>query len=473
MAPINRIPSEILALTPDFWQKHYNGRDRDLVALTHVCRAWRDVFISRSSLWTDLGCADEGKIRIYLERSGSLPVNLSLDADDQLSSHHPFSKIIPHAIGRLGSLTIQGTPGNLQDITAHLSRPAPLLKKLWICGGYYNTHVNPVLTPALFDGGLSSLRTLRLAFVNTGLPWRSMVDLTSFSLLHPSPGEISVKQFLDFFESAPRLRKVRLESPTPASGAQGERLVSLAYLEKMEITGDGSAPLLLDHLLIPVGAHVKLEATLPSPRNRDQPPRFLDNLGNLPDFTAIELQCGRLDPHLQFSGPNGRVTMIPRRSRVDKTCLVLESLDQFDTLKVEQLKIDRGNGGESPSSDPLYRALLPMKHLRTLTLYHCAIPRIFVHALHPTMSSSGTVVCPDLEELVIVLNSESLDMRSVIGVAAARASRGAKLKSVKIIGQDKFAQVDLLELEKHVLDVECGPEVDGTDSDGDGIGEEG
>jgi hypothetical protein len=475
MAPVNRIPSEILALIPDFWPKHYDGRDRDLVALTHVCRAWREVFISRSSLWTDLGCADEGKTRIYLERSGSLPVNLSLDADDQLSSHHPFSRIIPHAIGRLGSLTIQGTPRNLQDITAHLSRPAPLLKKLWICGGYYNTHVNPVLTPALFNGDLSSLRTLRLAFVNTRLPWRSMVNLTSFSLLHPSPGAISVKKFLDFFEGAPRLRKVSLGSPSPAPGAQDERLVSLACLERIEITGDGSASLLLNHLLIPVGAHLKIEVDLPSPPNKDHPPRFLDNLRNLPNFTAVELHGGGLDPHVQFSGPNGQVTMIPRTSRDDKTRLVLESLDQFDTSKVEQLKIDRGNGGESPSSDPLYRALLPMKHLRTLTLHHCAIPRIFVRALHPTMSSSGTVVCPDLEELVIVFNGGSLDMRAVIEVAAARASRGAKLKSVKIqvIGQDKFARVDLLELKKHVFDVECSPEVDGTDGDGDGITEEG
>jgi hypothetical protein len=106
--------------------------------------------------------------------------------------------------------------------------------------------------------------------------------------------------------------------------------------------------------------------------------------------------------------------MIPRSSRVDKTCLVLESLDHFDTSKVERLEIDCH---DSPSSDPPYRALLPMERLRTLTLYHCASPHIFIHALHPTVSSSGTVVCPELEELVIVLDSDNgmLDMKSVIG----------------------------------------------------------
>ena len=43
---------------------------------------------------------------------------------------------------------------------------------------------------------------------------------------------------------------------------------------------------------------------------------------------------------------------------------LLESLAQVDTSKAERLKIDLG---DSPSSDPLYRALLPMKDLRTLT----------------------------------------------------------------------------------------------------------
>jgi len=39
-------------------------RGEDVVALTHVCRAWRGVFVSRPSLWTDLNCVDEDKTHI-------------------------------------------------------------------------------------------------------------------------------------------------------------------------------------------------------------------------------------------------------------------------------------------------------------------------------------------------------------------------------------------------------------------------
>ena len=124
LAPVNRIPPEILALVPDFWDKHYGSGDQGPIALTHACRTWRDVFISRSSLWTDLNCEDRDKTRVYLERTKSLPINLSLDTEHRLSPHYPFSDIIPHVIERLGSLTVRAAPGELQDITDHLSRPA-------------------------------------------------------------------------------------------------------------------------------------------------------------------------------------------------------------------------------------------------------------------------------------------------------------------------------------------------------------
>ena len=466
MAPVNRIPSEILALIPDFWNEYGDKKDRDLVALTHVCRAWRKMFISWSSLWTNLDCVGGARTLVYLERSKSLPINISLQTQRFLPSYRPCFEIIPLAIGRLKSLSVRAAPQELQYITPHLSRPAPLLENLSIDGGYsYEPH--PTLTPALFNGDLSSLRSLDLKYVLTELPWKNMVNLTSFELCCASPGGVIVKQLLDFFESAPRLREVGLYYTTPTSGAQNGRLVSLACLKRMKVAGRDSASTLLNHLLIPVGADLKMDVDLPNPPNRDHPPRFLDNLGNFANFTDIHIRFEEHYTQMRFSGPNGRVEMFPETPRFDETdCSVLESLNQFDTSKVERLRIDFCN---SPSSDPSYRVLLPMKNLRTLTLDCHGTPHIFVHALHPTMSPSGIVVCPKLEELVIILASWGMfDMKSVIGVAAARASRGTKLKSVRIVGNwDKFGQTEMLELEQHVLHVECGPKVYGTNDDSD------
>jgi len=70
-----------------------------------------------------------------------------------------------------------------------------------------------------------------------------------------------------------------------------------------------------------------------------------------------------------------------------------------------------------------------MKDLRTLEPHQCEDPHIFVRALHPSMSPLGVVVCPQLEELVIV-HGGIFDIKDVVGTVAARASGGAKLKTV-------------------------------------------
>ena len=314
----------------------------------------------------------------------------------------------------------------------------------------------PILTSALFGGDLSSLRKLRLEYVRTELPWRNMVALTSLKLIDTLP--VSTRQLLDFLENAPHLREVELRFTTPNSGAQDGRLVPLAHLKKMTINGDPSS-VLLDHLLIPVGAHLTFELELPFPSIED-PPRFLDNLRNLPGFTKIRLIAG-LSPRLRFSGPNGKVHMDPAISPEDGTRLVLECLPILDTSKTEQLEIDFDN---SASNYPPHQALLPMKDLRTLKLYQCASPRAFFHALDPSKSSSGLAVCPKLEELVIE-HEGTLYTEDLIGMAAARESSGAKLKFLHIVTRPGIAypRASVLELEKHVLHVKYSR---GFDDDG-------
>ena len=403
---------------------------------------------------------DPEKARVYLERSKSSPVNLSLRRFRDQPLDEMFLQIIPQAIGRLKSLTISGTPQYLQDITARMFHPAPLLEHLSVLGQYGLRGVpnGPVLTPEHFGGDLSSLRRLCLECIHTGLPWRNMVNLTSFRLVRPSP--ISVEQILDFFESAPHLREVELRFVTPTLGTENGRLVSLACLKRMDITGGGSASPLLEHMLIPVGACLTAWIALPNLPIQGQPPRFLDNLRNFPRFTAIQLDGDDSYPHMKFSGPNGEVTLIVITTQSNEICFVLESLTHFDTSKTELLTIDLNH---APSRGHLYRALLPMDDLRTLRLSYCETPNTLVHALHPSMSPSGVVVCPKLEELEI----DRPDVEIITRMAAERKSRGARLKLVRIVSHSRSAEADVLELKKHVLHVEYGPDV-GTNGDGDG-----
>jgi len=154
---------------------------------------------------------------------------------------------------------------------------------------------------------------------------------------------------------------------------------------------------------------------------------------------------------MKFSGPNGAV-----KTTSPGAGLVLESLAELDTSKTEWLEI---KGGHLLSGEPIYRALLPMKDLRTLTLFTCPTLDIFIRALQPATSLSEVAVCPKLEELVLVLYpSERMShITSVVEMAAARASRGEKLRTFRIVGGRDTTNVDISELRKHVWNVEFGP----------------
>ena len=171
LAPINRIPPEILTLIPTFWTDDVD-EEWSMVTLTHVCRGWREIFISCSSLWTCLDCENADKTRVYLERSKSSPITLWLDRGERLLADDPFFEIDPRAISHLKYLDIQGSTENLQDITRQLSHPAPLLEKLTIeidnIG--HGPRRGPVALTALFNGDLSSLRELTLHCIHTSLP---------------------------------------------------------------------------------------------------------------------------------------------------------------------------------------------------------------------------------------------------------------------------------------------------------------
>ena len=454
-APINKIPPEILALVPDFLDH------KDAITLTHVCQTWREVFISRSSLWTTFDCEDGEETHVYLERSKSSPIHLFLYRCEDISPHDPFFQIIPYATGRLKSLSVEGTPENMQDITSHLSHPAPLLECLSIDAGYDDLpHLRPAITSTIFNGDLSSLRTLLLKYVRTELPWRNMVNLTSFTLSHTPPGAVSVGQLLDFFESAPHLRRIKLRRVQLrfATGVQNGRLVSLACLKSMDIDDNGPSSVLLDHLLVPVGAELDIEGDLVSSLIGELLPRSLDSLKNFSNVTAVKLNLlSQPYARMIFSGPNGRVSTTFKTFRDDRTDFLFESLAQFDNLKTERFEI---HYGEPPSGVLLHRTLLSMADLGTVKLYKCTSPHIFIHALQSGESSSEVMVCPRLEELVLVLNvNKVFHITGLVEMAAARASRGKKLRTIGIVDRGE-TDLDVSELKEHVWNVEYDHEVD-------------
>ena len=438
-APINRIPPEVLSVIPDYHPYSFGPSyfvdfmDKELMVLTHVCRRWRDTFTSRASLWTSLTIKNVYRTHTYIQRSQSSPLNLYLD--DEIAGD-AFALIIPH-IHRLKSFTFRGTAPPLPSVLEHLPSHTPLLEKLKMILVFGKSDLN-----AFLNNDLSSLRELRLDGVVTHFPWNSLASLRVVTLNH-CLSQDPVTRLLHFFESAPLLHTVELRGYTPGSSdPPPERIVPLRHLKYFRIFGELPHSTLLRHLQIPVGASLVsgmdfLDEELPL---LEYLPEGCFAFGNLSHITAVNLLLDFESKHTRLSGPSGSLRVLVGMTDLRATSSYATDRQIFSSLGNQMLTIQRltisgfGQMVSRVEDSLIYRPLSSAKSLRTLILIDCdSWP--FTLVLDPENSPSNVVLCPNLEELVFHFDHWSLlDMEPLITMARNRASGGAKLSSVTLVG---------------------------------------
>ena len=468
-ALVNRTPPEVLSLIPDYCED--SERDEASIELTHVCRHWREIFVSRPSLWTRLDCKNVEKTKVYIERSRTSPLEILLNGRGAGRFRgEAFFLVVPH-IGRSKTLSISNwrppvSVALLPVFFELLSCPVPLLEKLKIDLIHEST---PALSSTLFDGGdLSSLRELDLTGVLVPLSWRSLGNLTIFNLSNAPRRGFLLTRLLDFFESAPRLQDVRLKDSIPDdSNAPPERIVSLPDLKKLVTITDTPNSILLDHLSVPPGASVVLESTFsgagsPIPSHISS---ALDNLHNISHIATINLCFGPERRAIQLNGPSGELYIrgkwIREGTRAHTgTTRLLRFLNRFDTSRCRRLGITQYASRPDPSAPIVeysaYQLLHPMGDLRTLTLIESNnLP--FILTFDPDQNPDKIVMCPKLEEITLYVKPPyKFHVNELLSMAKGRASRDAKLSAITIVSTETLApSMDVFELRKYVSRLEC------------------
>ena len=465
-ALINRTPPTVFALIPRYWDDR--DRDKGIIKLTHVCHGWRALFTSRPSLWNRLDCLDVDKTRAYLERSKSSPLEITLKKEKEkgVAYRTEALRLVDPHIGRVKSLAIMATVEDIiLDIATHFSCPIPLLEHLSII---IRCPYAPILDYKLFGENLSSLRTLELEGVVTGLSWKALPNLTSFSLDRIPVDTISATQLLDFFDRAPLLRKVSLNCSISMLGdISPERVVSLSRLEEFTISGPLPYSILLNHLSIPPNAQMMMTFNLTSDRLpiQDHHPKSLENFRHLSHITQISVGLRGKSKFIQLYGPSGRHCISGKwvgetgfeNCPVTVNIGMLHSLTMFDISKVQRLAVTQYavspqmNIEESPPYNVLYR----MGDLCTLTLTECH-NLLFFAALNPEKTPRGVVLCPWLTELVLHIHLDKrFCLKELWEMARARSSQGAKLNSVTVIcTQQLVAPKEVFKLRQYVSHVE-------------------
>ena len=439
-APINRIPSEVFFVIPEHLEE--DELDENLIALTHVCRGWRELLIARPSLWTRLDCTNIDKTHVYIERSKISPLDLSLRRGGNIPYHEDaFLLVVPY-ISRLKSLSIDGMEDILQVVTPHISCFVPLLRELTIDLG---CDPIPVLNGALFNGDLSSLHSLSLAGVITNLPWKNLSKLTTFKLSRVPEGKISITQLLNFFEDAHHLRDITLQDSIPtSSNAPPERVVPLPCLKILTILADPVHSTLLNHLSIPAGASVTLDFAFNG--NRSPLPNFLPKdpgkLKNTFPTTSVNLSLGVFDKYVRLDGPSGGLYILGHGEGWDRVTSahldnrILRSLTYFVLSGIQRLAVTDSNLPATTkfTSSPAYQLLYRMKDLHTLTLTRSSnVP--FILALNPDLNPTKSILCPNLKELVLYIERRNaFNLPELMSMAEERALRHTKLSSITIVG---------------------------------------
>ena len=486
-APINRIPPEVLSLIPDYW-KHQLA-EKDVIALTHVCHGWREIFTSRPSLWTRLDCRNVDKTRIYIERSKTLPLNITLrESRDTSLFNRALSVAIPF-LSRSNSITISVlSPKTLMNLLDSLPFSAPLLKEVEIFLHGHHSGRHAVIPSTIFPQHPSPLRKLCLSGVITHLPWRNLSNLSVFEFSHTceSPGsEPSViTELLGFFESAPLLRRIALRNLNLRSFAipSGRRVVRLPNLEKFTANPFSAYSTFFDHLSIPTGASVDLYLFF-SEGGSLTPFCFAKNFKDL-HITTINLfaqpSC-RKGGYMGLDGPSGRLRAYGRWAHwgYEKESAFFGSLCEFDLSNVQRLSAAAWILGSEDKieASPIFKPLLSMNNLRTLILIR-ADNTPFIYALNPAKNTPNVILCPALEDLVLYAGKWSMfSIQGLEEMVSERAKRFSKFWSITIISQgEAFYPVEaVLSLRKHVSRVEYKLEVSSPGLDtifGDNIGDE-
>jgi len=470
--PINRIPPEALSLIPDHWG---HQAEKDIIGLTHICHGWREIFTSHSLLWTHLDCKNTEKTRVYIERSKIQPLEISLTQSKSISySDNALLMAAPYT-NRLSSLTIRILSNTLSRLPDHFPFPAPLLnlKELKIVLDANSPSHAPAILNAIFPDHLSPLRMLSLSNVVTDLPWRNLSNLTMLEFRHVrryTVDPLFMGKLLDFFESAPLLRKITLHDSIPNSSTVSPgRVISLLNLENLAVGNLPAHSTFLDHLSIPRCALLNLRFSF-SEGNPTTPLCFT-NFGNF-DITTINLL---VDKHpwtrMRLNGPSGVLRMCSIQKNWSTPSL-LQSLSKFDLSKARRLSVAAhhfSSSGYRIQVTFIFHTLLLMNNLRTLTLIEGHdLP--FIQALNPEENESHTVPCPKLEELVVYIWSQHcLCPGKLIEIARNRAMRFSKLSSITIIDlgkdYDKSHKETILELRKYVSRVEFRLDVSPPDWD--------
>ena len=192
---VYHLPPELLSLAASYLPK------TDLVKATHVSHRWRTILVSFPRLWSDI-CLPLGEGAItFLERSGSTPINVSMNIPHHDSGYATAANFLKQHATRIETLTIASL-----DHVPMLLPPMPSLRKLdlfWDRIRGLCTETNDATDELAFP-------TVTTLTVRGGRAFPFSVSQLTRLQVH-SPIVFETTKLLDFLNTCPGLEELEVD----------------------------------------------------------------------------------------------------------------------------------------------------------------------------------------------------------------------------------------------------------------------
>ncbi|KDQ12057.1 hypothetical protein BOTBODRAFT_176821 [Botryobasidium botryosum FD-172 SS1] len=463
--PINRLPSEILAIIFQFVVDSGINRVIPLPQkapfnVSQVSRRWRDVVVNTSRLWTTYDVTSACMAEIIIERSRHAPLDIELatpfithdvSKDEDPWERTPlrlrrrpagaaantnaleFIRPVLSCVDRWGSVVLDGVD-RAQLEACIPGNPAPSLKKLHVIGkdGLPRGR-GAVFRTSFFNGSTPLLRDLRLSWIHVPPTSSLFVGLTSLELDGITFNVTALSFLRTIGAGCPLLRQLSLMhvhwEPDPQFNHRvRDRLVLLPHLRHMKLWGIQGDFLhdILSSITASSGVHLNIELRASSTRSKLSD--VFPSTGVFSNITPIRWMHFRHHPdditsgdHLALtagdfvSGHTLRIVILGLGSAHQ----VIPSFAQSLPISLESLALEAINPRFFDTAS-FAQLLADSPTITSLTLSDC--PWSFVEAL---IVRPKQHLCPRLGELR--LQGFSIVKKTLLDLASSRTTGGSQL----------------------------------------------
>ena len=365
LQPIQQLPPDVIVEIATYLNPRACGGDCQMIlAMTQVCRYWRETLISNPESWCFISSEYMDLVPLFFERSGSYPLEVDLTdtwffyAIRHLGPHAKKLEVLRCNIEEANTMFLQ-TLSQLDH--------SPNLHTLSI-----NTIRAPTVPPqvaemALISGNMPNLHTLELLPFPITPQFAQLKHLTNLRL---DVVYCTLTDVLDLLAANPSLEKVRLLGNFEDS--EDSRAIGSVSLEHLRfLTVERCTPCtFLEKLTLPHNARIFIRYNLISHLIpfAFTLPQSMGNYTNLQGLTSIYMLMGLNDTYLDATGPNGSVAI--RFMDLQDPFPVCNAIGSLPTTGITQLVCEFHPAATRMEIDKITQMMNILSHLEEIVLIH-------------------------------------------------------------------------------------------------------